>query len=189
MIRRIVAALFALLAIAAGSAGIGLALTHTESEPVLVEAPAAAREQALSMMDSLCRGDYGAVQQALYGRPELGLDTAPADAVGELFFEAYGDSLRYELLRDCYATDSGIALDVEVTALDVAGMLTKLRGRSQMLLEQRVAEAEDISEVYNENGEYLEELVTDVLISAARDILETESDTVTVAFLRTGMAL
>lgn len=180
MARKFVAALFALLALAAGSAGAFLALNNTEAATVLLEAPEAAREQALSLMEALCAGEFAEAEAMLYGQPLLGLDTPPEDPVATLFFDAYQQSLTYQLKRDCYATDRGIALDVEVTALDVAAMLSQLRSRSQAMLEQRIAEAEDVTEVYDENGEYLESVVMDALYAAARKILEEEAVTQTV---------
>lgn len=181
MAKKISAAVFALLALVAAAAGVYLAAANRNADPILLAAPEAAREQALSLMDAVCAGEYAAAETMLYGHPQLGLDREPADPVGAMLFAAYQQSLSYQLKRDCYATDSGIAMDVEVTALDVANIMDRLRSRSQAMLEQRVAEATDISEVYDENGEYLESLVMDVLYSAAQDLLAQERTTVTVA--------
>jgi len=179
MIRKIVAILLALWGIVLGSAGIVLALTNIESKPVLVEVPVAAREQALSVMDALCKGDYAAVQQALYGQPELGMDRVPADAVGVLLFEAYGNSLHYQLQRDCYVTDKGIAMDVTVTALDISSITKNLQQRTKALLEERVEQTADASTIYAAGGEYREEFVMEVLYDAAVQALQEDADTVT----------
>ena len=48
------------------------------------------------------------------------------------------------------------------------------------MLEKRVEEAADISEVYDENNEYREEFVMDVLYEAARQALEEDAVTRTV---------
>lgn len=180
MARKIIAVFIVLLAIGTGCAGVWLALNHLEAEPVLLEVPEAARTQALNMMDALCAGDYGAVEQVLYGQPELGMDRQPEDFVGQLFFAAYAESLRYELLRDCYATANGVALDVRVTAWDAMGLLPQLRQQAQLLLEQRVAEAEDVSQIYDENGEYREELVMEVLHTSAETVLKTEKSSISI---------
>lgn len=171
MVRKIFAAFFALLAIGTAAAGICLSLKNTDAEPILLEVPEAAENRALSMMDALCRGDYAAVSGALYGQPELGMDREAADPVGALFHAAYEESLVYEQVRPCYATNSGVAMDVRVTALDISSLTAALRQRSQQLLEQRVAEAGDISQVYDENGEYREDVVMEVLYDAAEQVL------------------
>ena len=175
MIRKFIAALFVLLSLGIGCTGTWLALTNLEAEPVLLEVPQEARTQALDLLDALCQGDYIAVSRYLYGQPDLGMDGQPADEVGQLFFEAYARSLRYELVRDCYATSEGVALDVCITALDVNAALLQLRQQAQALLQQRVAEAEDVSQVYDENGEYLEALVEEVLRASASQVLEEGS--------------
>ena len=176
MVRKIIGALFLLLALGLGAAGTQLALTNLEADPILLEVPEEARAQALNLLDAMCSGDYAAVSQRLYGQPDLGMNRKPADDVGELFFDAYAKSLRYELIRDCYATADGVALDVRITALDIGAVLPLLRQQAQDLLEQRVEEAEDVSQVYNENGEYLESLVEEVLRTSAAQVVERGSD-------------
>ena len=176
MVRKIIGAVFVLLALGLGAAGTQLALTNLEADPILLEVPEEARAQALDLLDAMCSGDYAAVSQRLYGQPDLGMNRKPADDVGELFFDAYAKSLRYELIRDCYATADGVALDVRITALDIGAVLPLLRHQAQDLLEQRVEEAEDVSQVYNENGEYLESLVEEVLRTSAAQVLQRGSD-------------
>ena len=184
MARKFAAMLFALLALAAAGMGIYAALSNMDAEPVLVEVPEEARELALTMMEDLCRGDYPAVSQVLYGQPDLGLDRDPADAVGVLIFEAYQDSLQYELLRDCYVTDQGIAMDVAVTFLDVSSVTANLRQRTATLLEAHVAKTEDASVIYAAGGEYREEFVMEVLYEAAVQALSEDGKT-----LRTELTL
>jgi hypothetical protein len=59
--------------------------------------------------------------------------------------------------------------------LDVNAALLQLRQQAQALLQQRVAEAEDVSQVYDENGEYLESLVKEVLRTSASQVLKEGS--------------
>ena len=175
MIRKTIAALLVLLSLGIGCTGVWLALTNLGAEPVLLEVPQEAKVQAVDLLDALCKADYTAVSRCLYGQPDLGMDRQPADDVGRMFFEAYSQSLRYELVRDCYATSEGVALDVCITALDVDAALQQLRQQAQELLQQRVAEAEDVSQVYDESGEYLESLVEAVLRASASQVLQEGS--------------
>ena len=173
-IYKILALVFALLALCAAGAGVYLALENIGAAPVLVRVPEAAARQALEMLDALCQGDYAGVSARLYGQPELGLDREPGDAVGKLFWDALESSRGYTVLRDCYATDDGIAMDVALESLDLNSITGSLRGRAQALLEQRVAQAEDTSEIYQEGGEYREDFVMGVLEDAARETLEQD---------------
>ena len=172
--------LFALLAVATAGTGTYAALRNIDAEPVLVEVPMTAREQALTMMEELCQGNYDAVSQVLYGQPNLGMDRDPADAVGLLVFQAYQQSLKYNLQRDCYVTDQGIAVDVSVAFLDVNSVTENLRQRTAVLLEERVNQTEDPSLIYAAGGEYREDFVMEVLYDAATQALTEDGKTLVV---------
>lgn len=176
-IYQILALIFAVLALSAAGAGVYLALENMDAGPVLVQAPQEASHQASDMLEALCNGDYDGVSARLYGQPELGLDREPEDTVGKMFWEALENSRSYTVLRDCYATDDGIAMDVALECLDMDSLTGTLRSRAQVLLEQRVAQAEDTSEIYQDGGDYREDFVMAVLEDAAREALEQDATT------------
>lgn len=171
---------FGLLGACAAAAGIYLAFSSMHASPVLLTPPEAAREQVEIVLDAVCAGDYAAAGREMYGTPDLGVDRDAADEVGILIWNAFVDSLSYELEGDCYATDSGVAQDVTITCLDIDSVTANLRERSQTLLEQRVANAEDTAEVYAEGGEYREDVVMAVLYEAAQQALEEDAAAETV---------
>lgn len=170
--------LFGLLGLFAAGAGIFLALTNRDAGPVLVEQPQAARARVQTMLDALCEGDWNTVSSSLYGTPDLGLDRDAADPVGQLFRQAVEDSYTYELAEDFHATDSGVSLDVVITALDLDCVTVNLRDRAQAKLEQRIREADDPDEVYDENNEFREEFVMGALYDAALEALEQDAQTI-----------
>lgn len=171
---------FGLLSVCAAAAGIYLAFTSMHASPVLLTPPEAAREQVEIVLDAVCEGDYVAAGSEMYGTPDLGVDRAAADDVGVLIWTAFVDSLSYTMEGDCYATDSGVAQDVTITCLDMDSVTVNLRERSQVLLEQRVANAVNASELYDENGEYREDLVMAVLYEAAQQALAEDAVNQTV---------
>ncbi len=175
-IYKVLAAVFAVLALAAAVAGVTVSLRHIQSEPVLVEAPEEARQRAVALMDAVCAGDYEQIQLQLYGQPELGLDREPADAVGKLFWQALMESRSYTVVRDCYATDDGIAIDVVLVSLDMDSVTGNLQSRARSLMELRVKQAEDTTEIYREGGEYREDFVMAVLEDAAREALQEDAE-------------
>lgn len=174
---RFFSAIYALLGIAIAAAGVYLALGNMFAGPVLVEEPQAAREQVESMLDALCARDYDTVSECLYGQPDLGLDRQATDPVGQLFWDAVAGSYSWESRGAFYATDSGVALDVTISATDLDSLTENLRSRAQNLLEQRVQAADDTSEIYDENNEYRTEFVMDVLQDAAQDALAEDART------------
>jgi hypothetical protein len=171
---------FGLIGIFAGVMGIYLSFQNLDATPVLIEPPQAAITEAETMLNALCAGDYAVVETHLRGKPSLGLDRPAADEAGILIWQAFASSLSYEFTGDCYATDSGLARDVVFTYLDMDSVTENLGQRSRLLLEQRIAEAEDVSEIYDENNEYREDFVMGVLRDAVVDALEEDGKTMTV---------
>ncbi len=175
MIKRLFAAVFAALGIASAAAAIYIGVNFTDREPQLLTQPTVARNKVVMMMNAVCDGDYDQASQNILGTPSLGVDREAADEVGVLIWETYQKSLSFELVGDCYTTEDGLAQNVVMTGLDIESVTANLKERSQTLLEQRVQEAEDISEVYDENNEYLESFVMDVLYDAAVQALEEDA--------------
>lgn len=171
-------ALYALLGICLAAAGVVLALNNRNARPVLVEQPEAAMDRVEAMMDALCAGDYDTVSGCLYGEPDLGLDRAAEGEVAQLFWDALAESFTCQIQSDFHATDSGVALDVMISAMDIDSVTVNLRQRAQERMEQRLEETEDLSLVYDENHEYREEFVMDALLDAAQDALEQDAKTV-----------
>lgn len=167
--------IFGFLALALTAAGIFLAVSSREASPVLAKQPEAARVQVQTMLDAMCDREYAVVSGCLYGTPDLGMEDQAADPVGQLFWDALGESFRYEMAGEFHATDSGVSLNVRISALDLSSATANLRERAQKLLEQRIAEAEDPGEIYDANNEYREEFVMNALYDAAMQALAEDA--------------
>lgn len=181
MIKKIFAVIFAFAGICSAAAAIYIGANFTDRSPQLLTPPTVARSKVVMLMDAVCEGDYEQASQAILGNPSLGVDREAADKVGVLIWNAFQDSLSYELTGECYTTEDGLAQDLTVTGLDIESVTVNLRQRSQDLLEQRVAEAEDTSEIYDENNEYREDFVMSVLYDAAVQALEEDGTEKTVS--------
>lgn len=168
-------ALFGILAMVLTVSAVMLALSNREASPILAKQPEAARVQVQTMLDALCSGEYDTVSSCLYGTPDLGMGGQAADPVGQIFWEAMGDSFHYKLAEDFHATDSGVSLDVTISVLDLSAATANLRQRAQALLEQRIAQAEDTDEIYDANNEYREDFVMNALYDAAREALAQDA--------------
>lgn len=179
--RKVLSALCALIGLSAAAAGIYFGLTARDSMPVLLTPPTEATNRVTGMMDAICDGDYTQASTYILGNPGLGVDREASDQVGVLIWNSFIDSLSYQLDGACYATDDGLAQNVTLTCLDVTSVTANLRERSQTLLEQRVQAAEDTSEIYDENNEYREDFVLDVLYDAAGQALQEDASDMTVS--------
>ena len=152
-----------------------IALSALNASPVMVEAPAEAGQTARDLMEAVCTGDDAAMEQLLYGNPDLGIAQEPADAVGVMLWQAYVESLQYQMDGDCYATDTGLSQNVTVTALDIHAVTEGLGETAEALLEQRVENSRDIDAIYDENNEYRQEFVLEVLEDAAGQVLQKDA--------------
>lgn len=176
MFRKIFGALLCLLGIGVAIFTVNIGLRNQDALPVLVETPMTARQRLEQVLDSVCSGDYDTAGTMIYGDLSFGVDSLPEDPVSLMFWNAFQESLSYTLEGELYTTREGLAQKVRVTGLDFSSVTATLRERSQHLLEQRVADAEDMSEIYNENNEYREELVMSVLYEAAQAALAEDAE-------------
>ena len=179
MIKKLLSVILAVIGIAAAASAVRLALDNTNSNPMLIAPPEDAVHQVTGLMDAVCDGDFDAASTYLQDQPGLGVDREPTDEVGMLIWEALCNSMRYELVGECYATEDGLAQNVTMTYMDITSVTAVLKDRSQALLEQRVEEAENLEEVYDENLQYREDFVMDVLYDAAAAALEEDATYVT----------
>ena len=173
--KKLLALVLTLAGLCTAAAAVYLSMTYKNSDPILLTSPDIPRSQVTAMMDAVCQGDYEQAAAVIYGTPDLGVNREAADPVGVLIWEAFQESLSYELVGDCYPTEQGLAQNVTVTCLDITSVTASLGDRSRKMLEQRVAEAEDVSEIYDENNEYREDFVMEVLYDAAKDALREDA--------------
>ena len=179
MIKKLLSLVFVLIGIAAAAAAVYLGLGNRDTDPVLLAPPEEATHQVVGLMDAVCSGDYTSASAYLQGQPNLGVDREATDPVGVLIWDAFCDSMSYELVGDCYGTEAGLAQDVTISWLDITSVTAVLKERSLALLEQRVDEAEELDEVYDENFQYREDFVMDVLYDAAAAALKEDAATMT----------
>lgn len=178
-ISKLFAGLFAVLGIVIAAGALMITLSSLDASPVLLTPLDEAQEQTEVVMEAIGAGDYDALSALLYGNPDLGVDREPADEVGKLIWEAFVESISYTFDGDCHATDTAVSRNVTIETLDISSVTANLKGRSQELLEDRVRDAEDMTEIYDENHEYREDFVMDVLYDAAVQALKEDAQTIT----------
>lgn len=179
MIKKILSVIFVIIGIAAAVMAVNMGMSNKEAEPVLLAPPEEATHQVTGLMEAVCGGDFDAASTYLLGQPDLGVDREATDEVGILIWQAFCDSMTYELVGECYATEKGLSQNVTLTCMDVTSVTAVLKERSQALLEQRVAEAENLEDVYDDELQYREDFVMNVLYDAAVTALEEDAKTIT----------
>lgn len=152
-----------------------LSLTSLEAEPQLIRQSTSAAASAEAMLDALCRGDYEEAGKWMYGSPSLGSGAESESETGRLLWDAFVKSLRYELIEDSFISQSGISQKVRLRALDLSAVTANLKERSQTLLTQRVEEAEDVSQIYDDSNNYKESFVMEVLRDATLEAIDQDA--------------
>ncbi len=151
-----------------------LCLLCAGEEPALISSAQDAQKAAASMLDAVCRGDFTAASALLSGNPSFGIDRQPESKAGQMVWDAFLNSLSYEIVSDCYGSGSGVAVDVRLTYMDLDSATANLQARAQAILTLRVEAAEDPSELYDENNDYHEGFAMDILYQAVTEALEQD---------------
>lgn len=184
---RVLSGLFAVLGLTAAALGIWLGLGSVDAAPVLLRQPEAVPERVEQMLELVSAGDYNGAGKLMQGQPDFGADREAADEAGRILWDAFVSGFSYRLEGECYATDSGVAQDVVITRLEPDSVTAGLRDRIRSVLEKRLETAEDVSEVYDENNNFREEVVAEALLEALKEAIREDASytgvTVTVTLV------
>lgn len=167
--------MFALLAVALAALAVAIAVRCRDSGARVLSVPQEAGQAAVAVMDAVCGGDFETAGKKMYGRPDLGVDRQADSAAGQLIWDAFVESLSYELKGSCYFRGDELCQDVVIRSLDLSSVTRKLDQRTQDLLNVYVEDAEDTSHIYDENNEYLESFVQATLQDAVRQAIQEDA--------------
>ncbi len=178
IISKFFAALFGIAAIAMAVFTVRLAFNNKDATPVLLKEPDSAHLQVVEMMDAFCEGDFAAAQKRFYGATDLGMGRAPADEVGQMIWAAFQESMTYELVGELYATDSGLSQDLKITTMDMNAVTAVLKETVKPMIEERVLNAEDTDLIYDDDDQYRDEFIQQVVRDALTQAIEANTATV-----------
>lgn len=174
-INRIFTVLFAVLAVLLTVLSLWIVLRFRNAPAMILSISEDAAATAGIVMQAVCDGDYETAGKYMYGEPDLGIDRPASDAAGAMIWDAFQESLSYELVGECVASDGGISQAVIVRSLDFASVTENLEQRTQELLTQRVLQAEDVLQIYDENNEYRQSVVEEVISEAVAQALQEDA--------------
>lgn len=158
---------FALLGTLMAAAVAFICLCQRQAAPRMLLRTQGAAQCAEQMLTKICAGDYTGAAAYLYGNPRLGDQQPGSDQVTQQIWDAFIDSLQFELVGDTYATVSGVAQDVQFESLNIPSVTGSLKEIAPEMLIQRTESAEDMSEIYTDNYEYRDDFTTSLLHDAA----------------------
>ena len=158
---------------------MGFFLLNRNAPVRILELPREAVSVAEDFVKDLNDGDLEAAAQLMYGQPDLGVGTVPASVESAILWDAFCSSIAVELVGDWSVEQGCLVRNVSITNLDVSTVLGKIPERVQPLLDQRIAAAENLAEIYDENNDFREELVEEVLQQALQQSLSQDGQSVT----------
>ena len=162
------------LAVICAVVTIWFAVSSVSSVPVLIGTPESAQSQTEDLMEAVCAGQFDRVSTLLKGSPDLGMGPAQEDTAEALLWQAWLESLHYEFTGACYVTREGLARDVDVWGMDVEAATQAVIAEVELLLPERLAEAQAIPGTYDADGDVSEAFVAQVVRDAAAKVLERQ---------------
>ena len=150
------------------------------AEPEILESPTAAAT-ASQFLDAVCRGNDDTASALLYGN---------ASPAAKQLWQAYRGSLEYSFAGKCYATNSGVAMDITLQSLDIPALLGSLESRVQTLLDQKTNSAKGSDQLFDNDGnlraEEAEEILSDALLLALGRQMPLKEQTITLSLTYDG---
>lgn len=146
--------------------------------PVRGEVPEAVQECAAEVVQLLNEGDLNNVRLKLYGNPHLGTDetlTGDAAAVWEIFCKG----ISCELTSDVHISGSSYTADAVIRVPEIASITDSVTEHAKRILEERVAVAEKMAELYDESGEFRQDVIDAVMAEAVALAFAEEPEVLT----------
>ena len=175
-IARLFSAVFAVLGSVLLAASLAVCLFSRNAPVRVLEIPQGAVDCSEAFAQALDSGDLSGAARLMYGQPDLGAEGTSADPETAMVWEAFLESISFEFTGKCYAVENGFARDASITTLDTASVTRKLGDRAQTLVNQKIASAGSLEEVYDENGNFRAELVQQILDAALGQALEQDAE-------------
>lgn len=158
---------------------VGFLLLNREATVRIRELPREALAVSDAFAQALNEGDLETAAQLMYGQPDLGVGDVPENPESALVWEAFRSSISFAYSGECTVEQSGLVRTGSITTLDVTTVMEKLPERTQTLIDQKIAAAADLTELYDEENNFREDLTARILREALQQALSQDSQSVT----------
>ena len=158
---------------------MGFLLLNQDAPVRVRELPREAVAVSEAFAQALNAGDLEAAAQLMYGQPDLGVSEVPEAPESALIWEAFRGSMSFAWSGECTVEQSGLVYSGSITTLDVSAVLGQLPQRTQALIDQKIASTEDLTQLYDEENKFREELTEEILREALQQTLSLDAQTLT----------
>lgn len=166
---------WAIAAAGLAAAAMLLSLVGVNAGTLVARAEGDPAAAATEFMDALMAGDYAAAYSHMAGYSGLGLENAPADAVGQKMYDALRESYAYELTGDCTVDKLEARQQLSFTYLDLTAMEEQVQEETLEQL-KGIVQSRPKSQLYDENDNYLPEVAQEAYAAAVSAVLESAEE-------------
>lgn len=178
-IARFFAAVFAVLGIVLMLLSVVVCFASMDAKVKVLETPEGAVACAEQLVQAVDAGDFAAIEKLLYGQPSLGAAGEPEDPVAAMLWQRYREEMTCVAGSKLHLSGTDFVCNVTVTTLDVASITGSVQARAKVLLEQAVAAATDMEQLYDGSGNFHPELLDQVVEQALSQAMEADARYIT----------
>lgn len=178
-IARFFAAIFACIGVVLLLGSMAFFLWNRNAEVRVLQLPREAVAVSEAFAQALNEGDLEAAAQLMYGQPDLGVQGIPEEPETALLWEAFRSSIAVELKDQWVVEQGSLVRTCTITNLDVSVVVGKLQERVQSVLDQRIAAAQSLSEIYDEQNNFRKELMEQILQEALQQVMTQDAESMT----------
>lgn len=173
--RRVLAAFLGVLAGVGAAVTLALGLTAPERGTVVLKMDPAAMERTQGFLRELEDMDLEGASAFVLGSPRLTAE-AGEDGPERLLWDRYWQGFSCTAQGEPYAQGGNLAVDVHLSYPDIAAMTSLTGTLAEELLQEQIAQAESVSEIYDSKNHYRQELLDRVLLQAAQEAADQVTD-------------
>ena len=159
-----------ILAVPMAAAALYGGVTAQNRPAKLLWSEPGAKAAAAALVETLSAGNFAQGSEYLQGNPQL-LLPEEASGAGGMLWDYYRQHLRGELTGEPYLSTRGYCQDALFTVPDLDGLIRRMKEIAPELVTQRIVQAQELSEIYNDDYSFRENLISEILAEAARSAM------------------
>lgn len=163
---RVLSIISLILAVPMAAAALYGGFTAQNRPAKLLWSEPGVKATAEALVETLSAGNFAQGSQYLRGNPQLLLPEEEPGAGGMLWVY-YRQHLRGELTGEPYLSTQGYCQNALFTVPDLDGLTLRMKEIAPELVTQRIVQAQELSEIYNEDYSFREDLISEILVEAA----------------------
>ena len=173
---RIFSVLSLLLAVPAAAAALYMGMTADSRPAKLLWSEPGARAAASALVETLSTGDFQKGCDFLYGTTQLILPEGEGQDASALLWNHYCENLTGGLVGEPYLSPRGYCQDAVFYVPDLDGLTRRMKELAPELVTRRIVEARELSDVYDADYSFRQDLISEVLVEAARSAIAQEPE-------------